>query len=136
HVYYCTDQTCQHEGAATKTQENKIARLASQSPLVKSVDFISKEEALKIERKKRPQLYSFVPTNPLPDALKITPKRGEDIARVAALFQQDPTTGIQGVDYGKKTTHKVLRLAHVIEIIFIIAVLLLLLASPLLLANT
>src|SRR5204862_3746440 len=48
----------------------------------------------------------------------------------------DSTLGIQKVDYGKKTTHKVLRLAHVIEAFFVVAVLLLLAASTLLIANT
>src|ERR1043166_407042 len=47
-----------------------------------------------------------------------------------------PGNGIDKVDYGKKTTHKVLRLAKVIEIFFILAVVLLLSASTLLIANT
>jgi cell division transport system permease protein len=55
---------------------------------------------------------------------------------VAALFKATPTVGIDKVDFGKKTTHRVLKLAHVIEIFFIIAVVLLLLASTLLIANT
>jgi len=136
HVYYCTDQTCEKQGAATTAQENSVARLVSNSSLVKSVNFIPKEEAFKIESKKRPGLYAFAPTNPLPDALQIVPKRGDDVARVAALIRQDPSAGVQKVDYGKKTTSRVLKLAHVIEIFFIIAVALLLLASTLLIANT
>jgi cell division transport system permease protein len=136
HVYYCTVQTCQQQGAATAAQENNLARLVSSSPLVKHVQFIPKDEALKIERLKRPDLYAFVPTNPLPDALTITPKRGEDVDRIAALIRPDPANGVQKVDYGKTTTHKVLRLAHVIEAFFVIAVILLLAASTLLIANT
>jgi cell division transport system permease protein len=134
HVYYCTDQTCRTQGAATTAQMNSLARLVSESPLVKKWDFISKEDALKSERKKHPELYRFVPTNPLPDALTITPKRGDDVARVAALIPSG--NGVQKVDYGKKTTSKVLRLAHVIEGFFIVAVFLLLAASTLLIANT
>jgi cell division transport system permease protein len=136
HVYYCTDQSCLGQGAATTTQMNDLARRVSDSSLVKHVEFISKEEALKTERKKHPELYAFVPTNPLPDALKITPKTGDDVDKVAALIPQDPAGGVQKVDFGKKTTHKVLRLAHVIEAFFIVAVILLLAASTLLIANT
>jgi cell division transport system permease protein len=136
HVYYCTDQSCPGQGAATTKEMNALARRVSSSQLVKDVQFIPKEQALKIERKKHPDLYSFVPTNPLPDALKITPKRGDDVGKVAALIAQDPAIGVQKVDYGKKTTHKVLRLAHVIEAFFIVAVILLLAASTLLIANT
>jgi cell division transport system permease protein len=136
HVYYCTDQSCPKQGGASTAEENNLVRLVSASPLVKHWDFIPRAEALRIERKKHPDLYAFVPTNPLPDALTITPKRGEDVDRVAALIKQDPAIGVQKVDYGKTTTHKVLRLAHVIEAFFVVAVLLLLAASTLLIANT
>ena len=134
HVYYCTSDTCAKE--ATPKQMNGVARLASASPLVKNVVFISKQQALVDQRKKFPDAYNLLPTNPLPNQLKVIPKRGDDIDKVANLFHADSTLGIQKVDYGKKTTHKVLRLAHVIEAFFVVAVLLLLAASTLLIANT
>jgi cell division transport system permease protein len=134
HVYYCTNDTCAKE--ATTNQMNDIAQLASRSPLVKRVDFVSKQEALAQMKKKHPEEVGALPTNPFPNALTVVPKRGDDVEKVAALFRADPTLGIDKVDYGKKTTHKVLRLAHVIEAFFIIAVVLLLAASTLLIANT
>jgi cell division transport system permease protein len=134
HVYYCTNDTCAKE--ATATQMNDVARLASQSPLVKNVDFVSKQEALTQMRKKHPEEVGALPTNPFPNALTVVPKKGDDVAKVAALFSANPAVGIDKVDYGKKTTSKVLRLAHVIEAFFIIAVVLLLAASTLLIANT
>ena len=134
HVYYCTSDTCAKE--ATPGQMNDVARLATASPLVKNVVFISKEQALADQRKKFPDEYKLLPTNPLPNQLKVIPKRGDDIDKVAKLFHANSTLGIQRVDYGRKTTHKVLRLAHVIEAFFIVAVLLLLAASTLLIANT
>jgi cell division transport system permease protein len=134
HVYYCTNDTCANE--ATATQMNDVARLASQSPLVKNVDFVSKQEALTQMRKKHPEEVGALPTNPFPNALTVVPKKGDDVAKVAALFSANPAVGIDKVDYGKKTTSKVLRLAHVIEAFFIIAVVLLLAASTLLIANT
>ena len=134
HVYYCTDDTCAKD--ATTKQMNDAARAASSSPLVKSVDFVSKREALAQMKKKHPEEVAALPTNPFPNALTIIPKRGDDVEKVAALFRADPTLGIDKVDYGKKTTHKVLRLAHVIEAFFVVAVALLLAASTLLIANT
>ena len=134
HVYYCTNDTCAEE--ATTTQMNNVARLASQSPLVKRVDFVSKQEALQEMKRKHPEEVGALPTNPFPNALTIVPNKGDDVEKVAALFRADPTLGIDKVDYGKKTTHKVLRLAHVIEAFFVIAVVLLLAASTLLIANT
>jgi len=136
-VYFCTNDTCIKHGEATTAEMNSAARLASAHPeLVKHVQFVSKQQALATERKKHPTEYRLLPTNPLPDGLRVVPKRGDDIAKVAALFRESPQTGIQKVDYGEKTTHRVLKLAHLIEIVFIIAVILLLGASTLLIANT
>jgi cell division transport system permease protein len=134
HVYYCTDDTCAKE--ATTAQMDRAARLATASSLVKRVNFVSKEDALRIMRQKHPEEVGALPTNPFPNALTVVPKRGDDVEKVAQLFRADPALGIDKVDYGKKTTHRVLKLAHVIEIFFVIAVFLLLSASTLLIANT
>jgi cell division transport system permease protein len=134
HVYYCTSDTCAKE--ATTGQMNRVANIASSSSLVKRIVPVSKEEALALMRKKHPEEVDSLPSNPFPNALTVIPKRGEDVEKVAALFQASPTLGIDKVDYGKQTTHRVLKLAHVIEIFFIIAVALLLAASTLLIANT
>jgi cell division transport system permease protein len=134
HVYYCTNDTCANE-ASTK-QMNNIARMASESPLVKRVVFVSKQDALAQMKRKHPEEVAALPSNPFPNALTVVPKSGDDVAKVAALFNASPALGIDKVDYGKKTTSKVLRLAHVIEAFFIIAVVLLLAASTLLIANT
>jgi cell division transport system permease protein len=134
HVYYCTADTCATE--ATPAQMNEIARTASASSLVKRVDFVSKQEALQQMKQKHPEEVAQLPTNPFPNALTVVPKKGDDVEKVAALFSAQPGNGIDKIDYGKTTTHKVLRLAHVIEAFFIIAVVLLLAASTLLIANT
>jgi cell division transport system permease protein len=134
HVYYCTDDTCAKE--ATTAQMNAVARTASSSSLVKRVDFVSKEDALRIMRQKHPEEVGALPTNPFPNALTVIPKSGDDVEKVAQLVRADPKLGVDKVDYGKQTTHRVLKLAHVIEIFFIIAVILLLSASTLLIANT
>jgi cell division transport system permease protein len=134
HVYYCTNDTCAKE--ASEKQMNDIARTASASPLVKRVTFVSKQDALAQMKRKHPEEVGALPTNPFPNALTVVPKSGDDVEKVAALFAASPALGIDKVDFGKKTTHKVLRLAHVIEAFFIVAVILLLAASTLLIANT
>jgi cell division transport system permease protein len=136
HVYYCTEDTCPKQGEATTAHMNDVARLASASPLVKAVDFVDKREALAIMRRKHPEEVAALPTNPFPNALTVIPNRGDDVEKVAQLFRADPAIGVQEVEYGKKTTNRVLRLAHVIQVFFIIAVVLLLAASTLLIANT
>jgi cell division transport system permease protein len=137
-VYFCTPADTRHGCTkdATQAQMDAVARTATSSPLVKRVTFISKEEALKQESKKYPEEYANLPANPLPDALTVIPKHGDDIDGVAALFNADVSTGVANIDYGKKTTHRVLKFAHIIEAFFIIAVVLLLAASTLLIANT
>jgi cell division transport system permease protein len=134
HVYYCTSDTCAKE--ATQGQMDRVANIATASPLVKKVDFVSKQEALDSMRKKHPEEVSQLPGNPFPNALTVVPKNADNIGKVATLFSADPALGVDKVDYGKKTTHRVLKLAHIIEIFFIIAVVLLLAASTLLIANT
>src|SRR5262249_49881982 len=134
HVYYCTSDTCARE--ARTLQENKVANLASASPLVRRVIPVPKAEALRQMKKTHPGEGAQLPTNPFPDALTVVPKKGDDVEKGAALFSSQPGNGIDKIDYGKKTTHKALRLAHVIEAFFMIAVVLLLAASTLLIANT
>jgi cell division transport system permease protein len=135
HVYYCTSDTCAKE--ATQKQMDRVANIATSNPsLVKNVDFVSKQDALDSMRKKHPEEVSALPGNPFPNALTVVPKNADNIEKVAALFSAEPSLGVDKVDYGKKTTHRVLKLAHIIEIFFIIAVVLLLAASTLLIANT
>ena len=50
------------------------------------VRFVSKAEALEADAKRNPELDKQLPSNPLPDAFEITPKRGEDVELIA----QDP----------------------------------------------
>ncbi len=143
HVYFCTagdpidriqSQGC-HGQDASQRQMNAVAARLQQSPLVGSIQFISKEQALKREQKKNPEAYSLLPSNPLPDALKVTPKRGEQLDALAHSLDPYPA-GVGQVTYGKKTAHKILDVAHLIELIFLIAVVILLAASTVLIANT
>ena len=52
------------------------------------------------------------------------------------LVAMNMDTGVEDVKYGQKTTSRVLQLAHVIESIFVFAVLILLAAAMILIANT
>jgi cell division transport system permease protein len=135
HVYFCTDLSCGK--AATNQQEERIGNLVSAYPEVKTVNFVSKTEALKIMQKKSPELTRNLPSNPLPDSWEVTPKRGEDVEKIASrITALGPGTGIEKVNYGKKTAKRILRVARVIEIVFLLAVIVLLAASALLIANT
>ncbi len=134
-VYFCTELECGKD--ATEKQINSVRVRLESSALVKpgGVRFISKEEAYDAERKKNPDLYAAVPYNPLPHAFEVTPGRGEDTAALAQSLAPPPP-GVDKVDYGRKTANKILDLARVIETVFLIAVLMLIIAATILIANT
>jgi cell division transport system permease protein len=120
---------------STKHQMNFVANKLSANPDVKTVTFISKAAALKQMTKRFPELVNNLPSNPLPDSLEVVPKRGERTEAIAQSLQPKPP-GVDNVKYGKKTAHRILSVAKVIESFFLIAVLVLLAASTLLIANT
>ena len=134
HVYFCTQLSCGKD--ATRAEENKIGNLIGRLPEVKSVKFVSKAEALRIMRKKNPDLTKQLPGNPLPDAFEITPKRGEDVELIAHEVPSTQAVGVEKVTWGKQTAKRILRVARVIEIVFLLAVVVLLVAATLLIANT
>ena len=107
------------------------------NPLVKSVTPVSAEAGLAQMRQKNPELFkgSTLPYNPLGPALTVQPKRGEDTVKIADTLQPLPT-GVHDVNYGKKTAHKLLTAAKVIDIFFVLAVIVLLVSSTLLIGNT
>ena len=136
-VYFCTELECGKD--ATKKQENAVAATLQNNALVKpgagGVVFISKAAAYKKMTKEHPEIMGELSTNPLPDSLAVTPLHGEDTAKIAASLDPKPR-GVEDVKYGQKTTSRVLQLAHVIETVFVFAVLILLAAAMILIANT
>jgi cell division transport system permease protein len=134
-VYFCTqlDVACDKE--ATTAQIDAVHNKIVAIPEVKSVEFISKDEAYEIEKKRHPELLENVVGNPLPASFKVIPKRGEDVGKIAAALDPLPT-GVGKVNYGKKTADRVLKVAKVIGAIFIFGSLILIVASIILIANT
>jgi cell division transport system permease protein len=132
-VFYCTDSTCGKE--ATPQQINAVRRQLESNELVREIDFVPKAEALEIMRKRAEDIVSGLSYNPLPDAHKIIPKRGEDAQAIKASLTPPPA-GVERVKDGEKTASRILRVARVIEAVFAIAVVILLIASILLIANT
>jgi cell division transport system permease protein len=104
-------------------------------PEVKSVKFISKEDALKEMERRNPELVKNLTSNPLPASYQIIPERGDDVSAIAARLEPVPP-GVEKVNYGKKTADRVLSVAKVIGGIFIVGSLILIVASILLIANT
>ena len=106
-------------------------------PRVRSTALVDPEKALKNVEKQYP-VYKTVklPSNPLGWALTVQPKRGEDTQAIAASLTKAKLAGVSDVNYGKKTAHRLLEVAKWIDIFFVIAVVILVISSTLLIANT
>jgi cell division transport system permease protein len=139
-IYFCTKDTCVANGAATKAQENAVAARLNADSRVKRMEFISKEEALEIMRKRQPDEVQHLPANPFPDLLKVYPVRGELTPTLGGEIRAAQLPGVaageNGVDWGGSLTKRVLHVTQVLEGFFVAAAILLILASTLLIANT
>ena len=111
------------------------AMLDGKPQWVKNIDFVSKEQALERMREREPQLVAHVAGNPLPPSFEVTPRKAEFADDIDRLLTPHPP-GVHKVNYGKKTADRIISVAAAIEAVFVAAVLILLAASTLLIANT
>ena len=103
---------------------------------VKRVEFISAAEALKIMRERRPDLFGAdLPYNPLGHAYTVVPNRAEDTEAIANSLNPRPA-GVHRVTFGEEKAKRILKVANVINSIFLLAGVILLVASTILIANT
>jgi cell division transport system permease protein len=120
--------------ATTKQKKAVQAELVA-NPLVKEHTFVSEAEAFERMKKEYPDLVRHVTSNPLPASYEVRPHRAEDVERLAAQFDPPPA-GVDLVNYGKKTSDRILQVAKIIGAVFLIGSLILLTASVILIANT
>jgi cell division transport system permease protein len=123
---------------ANTAQINSVRANLESNPLVRlPVKFVSAQQGLASMEQKNPDLFkgNVLPYNPLGPALTVQPKRGEDTVKIANSLQPYPA-GVHDVNYGRKTAHKLLTAAKVIDVFFVLAVIVLLVSSTLLIGNT
>jgi cell division transport system permease protein len=104
-------------------------------PDVKSVDLVTKEEALNIMRRRAPELTRNLTSNPFGHAFTVIPKDANQVSAIADRLEPVPV-GVDNVTYEEETTERVLLVAKVLGIIILTGSLLLLVASTILIANT
>jgi cell division transport system permease protein len=129
---------------ATQRDIDRVQRLIQQQPTVKSVQFISKQQAYNDEKKRNPEAYQLLGTNPLPDTFRVTPTKPDDIGKLRdALAPQAPSGGRTVVDPAidevrnrEEDTNKILSVTRVVKITMALLAGLLGIASILLIANT
>jgi cell division transport system permease protein len=131
---------------STQTDIDRVRRIVEdETPGVGRVEFISKQEAIRAERKAgRGDFYELLGSNPLPDLLRVTPERPEAIVEVRdSLAPMSPSgtrtvidASIDEVQDRKENTDKILSATRVVKLTMGLLAGLLALASLLLVANT
>jgi cell division transport system permease protein len=125
--------------SATLAQKNTLANQLQQNQYVKQdgVKYVSKEQALKDMKKRYPDMVEGLAYNPLPDSLQVQPTRGEDIDSLySSIVRPHMPPGVSKVEDAKQKSHAILRVAHYIDLFFLLAAIVLLIASVLLISNT
>ena len=125
--------------SATTQEKNDIARKLQQSQYVApgGVKYVSKDEAFAQMKRRYPELVKNLTSNPLPDSLEVTPNKAENVDKLyESLVTPQKPPGVGKVNDGKRISHRILQVAHVIEIVFTLATIVLLVASILLISNT
>ncbi|MBA2360542.1 MAG: ABC transporter permease [Actinobacteria bacterium] len=131
-----------HDRDATPKQVDAVRVVLERDSLVNQnrIEFVSAKEGLERMQKDRPDLFSAkLPYNPLGPAWTVYPKRAEDVEQIAnrlgAKTERYPA-GVHNVTYGKEKARRILKVANIINAIFGIAVLVLVSAAAILIANT
>jgi cell division transport system permease protein len=103
---------------------------------VKTIQFVSAAEGLRRMRQQRPDLFGTdLPYNPLGPAYTVIPKRAEDAEAIANGLKPLPA-GVHKVSDGEDRAQRILKVSNVINSIFLLAGVILLVASTILIANT
>jgi cell division transport system permease protein len=129
---------------ATDPEVEALRQAIVATPNVKSVEFISKEDALARERKRNPEAYELLGANPLPDSFRITPEDPDGVnAIVQRLAPKDergrpqPQLGaIDEVRNREEDTNKILSATGLVKALTAGLAALLVFASIALVANT
>src|SRR3712207_2655630 len=119
---------------------SRVRGLLERTEHVKGVDFVSKQEAYARERKRNPEAYELLGSNPLPDTFRVTPDRPENITPIRDALSPDTPAGgrtvvdpaIDEVKNRKDDTDKILSATRVVKLMMAVLAALLVLASILL----
>jgi cell division transport system permease protein len=131
--------------AATKADAARVRGvIADRTPNIKSVTYISKQQAYQQQVKRNPEAYRLLGRNPLPDTLRIVPRDPGQIAQIADALEPKGPSGarapvdpaIDQVKNRRDETSKILSATRVVKLSMALLAVLLIAASILLIANT
>jgi cell division transport system permease protein len=130
--------------SATEADAERVRQRLMETPNVKRVEYVSKEDAYREERRRNPEAYQLLGANPLPDTFRVTPENPAQIDRIrehlapvgpgGARTVVDPA--IDQVKNRRDETEKILSATRVVKLTTALLAALLITASVLLIANT
>ena len=129
---------------ATQQDVSRVQALLGRTDHVGKVQYVSKAQAYAQEKKRNPEAYELLGTNPLPDTFRVTPDKPDNIialrnvlAPTAAAGGRVPIDGaIDQVKNRKDETTKILTATRVVKLAMGGLAILLIIASILLISNT
>jgi cell division transport system permease protein len=140
-VYLCQSGQADCRGDATAKQAEQVRFMLARDARIKDVKFINEREALAQMRRRYPELVENLTYNPLPASFEVTPMKGEFTDDIKAdLLSAGPggtkPAGIESVKDGGEKAKNVVKVGSIIEAVFLVGLVVLLIASTLLIANT
>ncbi len=130
---------------AQDTDAERVRRtLTEDTPYVGRVEYVSKEEAYEAEKRRNPEAYELLGSNPLPDTFRITPDEPENVGALRDALMNEAAAGgrtpidpaIEEVRNRREDTDKILSATRVVKLTTAVLSILLIVASILLVANT
>jgi cell division transport system permease protein len=130
--------------SATPAQEARVRRELLAVSHVKSIQFVSKQQAYAQQSKIDPAAYQLLGTNPLPDTFHVIPDSPGNVLAVRNSLTPAGPSGqpgtidpaIQSVSNKKNDTRKILEVTNLVTYTALALAVLLTIASVLLIANT
>ena len=125
--------------AADADVERVRRTIAEETPYVGNVKYVSKEEAYAAEKKRNPEAYQLLGSNPLPDTFRVTPDEPQNINALRDALAPggrpaDPA--VEEVKNRRDDTDKILSATRVVKLTTAVLTGLLIIASILLVGNT
>jgi cell division transport system permease protein len=130
---------------ATRADAERVRRtLQEDVPYVGRVEFVSKEQAYAAERRRNPEAYELLGSNPLPDTFRVYPSDPDELpalrdalAPAAANGERTPVDpAVAEVKDRRDESTKILTATNMVKVSMAVLAALLVLASVLLVANT
>jgi len=129
---------------ATAVDVERVRQKLVATPNVKRVEYVSKQDAYRAERKRNPEAYQLLGANPLPDTFRVTPTNPATIDELRDALAPASSAGgraaidtsIDQVKNRRDETAKILSATRVVKLTMALLAGLLISASVLLIANT